>query len=87
MLYSQQGGLPKTGSSRKSRKTKTLTQKEYNKLSKKEQEAYLKANYSQEEANQIANGLVGTVANATALGVTKGSGLRSAGSILKNIIK
>jgi hypothetical protein len=47
----------------------------------------LKANYSQEEANQIANGLVGTVANATGLGVTKGAGLRSAGSILKNIIK
>lgn len=86
MLLAQQGGLPKASSGRKA-KTKTLTQKEYNKLSKKEQEAYLKANYSQEEANQIANGLVGTVANATGLGVTKGSGLRSAGSILKNIIK
>lgn len=86
MLLAQQGGLPKASSGRKT-KTKTLTQKEYNKLSKKEQEAYLKANYSQEEANQIANGLVGTVANATGLGVTKGSGLRSAGSILKNIIK
>lgn len=86
MLLAQQGGLPKTGSGR-SKKTKTLTQKEFKKLSKKKQEAYLKANYSEEEANQIANGLVGTVANATGLGVTKGSGLRSAGSILKNIIK
>lgn len=86
MLLAQQGGLPKASSGR-SKKQKTLTQKEFKKLSKKEQEAYLKANYSEEEANQIANGLVGTVANTTGLGVTKGAGLRSAGSILKNIIK